>query len=185
MRERTGSVPRSPSRGQSWCIATSTSASSGASSPVAWRRCLIIAAELAGAVNITSCRSDLERAAHQLAFASRWRGNGELRARSSAGTFETAWIATLPGDNGSGLIAYDDDRRVVGACRRGRSDPRIDECNDRIRHQPVTSYPVGRHSTRAQEKSVELRRADGTSLGQGQIAPPGSAKSMRTVRAAS
>ena len=35
--------------------------------------------------------------------------------------FRNAWIATVPGDGGSGLLAYDDDRRIVGACRSARA----------------------------------------------------------------
>ncbi len=34
--------------------------------------------------------------------------------------FRKAWIATVPGDGGAALLAYDDDRRIVGACRAAR-----------------------------------------------------------------
>ena len=86
----------------------------------------------------------------------------------------------MPGDHGSGLIAYDDDRRVVGACRRGRSI--LGLTNEMIQSGVNLSrlIQLDGYSTRAQETSVELRRVDGTSLGQGQIARPAVAKSMRT-----
>jgi transcriptional regulator of acetoin/glycerol metabolism len=136
--------------------------------------------QLAGAVNITSCRSDLERAAHQLAFAFAVESARRIESLIFRQQFETSWIATLPGDHGSGLIAYDDDRRVVGACRRGRSI--LGLTNEMIQSGAKLSrlIQLDGHSTRAQETSVELRRVDGTLLGQGQIARPAVGKSMRT-----
>jgi transcriptional regulator of acetoin/glycerol metabolism len=135
---------------------------------------------LAGVLNITSCRSDLERAAHQLAFAIAVESARRIESSIFRRQFETSWIATLPGDHGSGLIAYDDDRRVVGACRRGRSI--LGLTNEMIQSGVNLSrlIQLDGYSTRAQETSVELRRVDGTSLGQGQIARPAVAKSMRT-----
>jgi len=76
---------------------------------------------LAGAVNITSCRDDLGRAAHQLALAVTMEATRRIERSIFRRRFRNAWIATVPGEGGSGLLAYDDDRRVVGACRSARS----------------------------------------------------------------
>lgn len=132
---------------------------------------------LAGVLNITSCRSDLERAAHQLAFAIAVETARRIESSIFRREFETSWIATLPGDCGSGLIAYDDDRRVVGVCRRGRSI--LGLTNEMIQAGINLSSLVQLDGNATRETSVELRRADGTSLGQGQIARPVAAKSMR------
>ncbi|MBR1146208.1 sigma-54-dependent Fis family transcriptional regulator [Bradyrhizobium sp. AUGA SZCCT0431] len=135
---------------------------------------------LAGVLNITSCRSDLERAAHQLAFAIAVESARRIESSIFRRQFETSWIATLPGDQGSGLIAYDDDRRVVGACRRGRSI--LGLTNEMIQSGVNLSslIQLDGHAARAQETSVELRRVDGTPLGRGEIARPAVARSMRT-----
>ncbi|MGY3105683.1 transcriptional regulator of acetoin/glycerol metabolism [Bradyrhizobium sp. LM6.9] len=79
------------------------------------------AGRLAGAVNITSCREDLERTAHQLALAVTMEATRRMEGAIFRGHFRNAWIATVPGDGGSGLLAYDDDRRIVGACRSARA----------------------------------------------------------------
>ena len=134
------------------------------------------AGRLAGAVNITSCRADLERTAHQLALAVTLEATRRMEGAIFRGHFRNAWIATVPGDGGSGLIAYDDDRRIVGACRSARAllgltDGMIASGID------LSRYIKFDHAARGEEESVELRRADGSSLGQGRIAPPRRAKS--------
>jgi sigma-54 dependent transcriptional regulator, acetoin dehydrogenase operon transcriptional activator AcoR len=135
---------------------------------------------LAGAVNITSCRSDLDRAAHQLAFAIAVETARRIETFNFRQQFGSSWIATLPGDDGRGLVAFDEDRRVVGACRRGRSilgltDTMIQSGIDLSRLVQMDGRAI------ATEASVEFRRADGTSLGQGQIAPPAIAKRASVV----
>ena len=119
-RERMGSVPRSRSKDRSWCIATSISASNRVYSHVAWRRCLIMPA-FGGVLNISSCRSDLDRAAHHLAFAVAVGVNRRIESSIFRRRFRTSGLRPCPVTNGNGLLAYDDDRRIVGACRRGRS----------------------------------------------------------------
>ena len=61
------------------------------------------AGRLAGAVNITSCREDLERAAHQLALAVTMEATRRMEGAIFRDHFRNAWIATVPGDGGSGL----------------------------------------------------------------------------------
>jgi transcriptional regulator of acetoin/glycerol metabolism len=130
------------------------------------------AGRLAGAVNITSCREDLERTAHQLALAVTMQATRRMEGAIFRAHFRSAWIATVPGDGGSGLIAYDDDRRVVGACRSARAllgltDGMIASGIDVSRYVRFDHQAV-----RGTDELVELRRADGSPLGQGHLAPP-------------
>ncbi|WP_426409334.1 sigma-54-dependent Fis family transcriptional regulator [Bradyrhizobium ganzhouense] len=138
------------------------------------------AGRLAGAVNITSCREDLERAAHQLALAVTMEATRRMEGAIFRDHFRNAWIATVPGDGGSGLLAYDDDRRIVGACRSARAllgltDGLIASGIDLSRYVKLDH---SRHS----DEIVELRRADGRPLGQGHVAPPQRAKSSTLRR---
>lgn len=138
------------------------------------------AGRLAGAVNITSCREDLERAAHQLALAVTMEATRRMERAIFRDYFRNAWIATVPGDGGSGLLAYDDDRRIVGACRSSRAllgltDGLIASGIDLSRYIKLD------HSRHADE-IVELRRADGHPLGQGHVTPPLRAKSSTPHR---
>ncbi|MGY4500988.1 transcriptional regulator of acetoin/glycerol metabolism [Bradyrhizobium sp. GM24.11] len=135
------------------------------------------AGRLAGAVNITSCREDLERAAHQLALAVTMEATRRMEGAIFRDYFRNAWIATVPGDGGSGLLAYDDDRRIVGACRSARAllgltDGLIASGIDLSRYIEL-DHP--RHA----DEIVELRRADGRPLGQSHVAPPLRAKSSK------
>ncbi|WP_035695417.1 sigma-54-dependent Fis family transcriptional regulator, partial [Bradyrhizobium liaoningense] len=130
------------------------------------------AGRLAGAVNITSCREDLERTAHQLALAVTMEATRRMEGAIFRGHFHNAWIATVPGDGGSGLIAYDDDRRIIGACRSARlllglTDGMIASGIDLSRYIEFDHRAEG-----GAEDVVRLRRADGSALGQGQVAPP-------------
>ncbi|MBP1095628.1 sigma-54-dependent Fis family transcriptional regulator [Bradyrhizobium diazoefficiens] len=136
------------------------------------------AGRLAGAINITSCREDLERAAHQLALAVTMEATRRMEGAIFRGHFRNAWIATVPGDGGSGLIAYDDDRRIVGACRSARAllgltDGMIASGIDLSRY-----VKFDHHAARSADDVVELRRADGSPLGEGHVAPPLRAKSF-------
>jgi len=132
---------------------------------------------LAGAVNITSCREDLERAAHQLALAVTMEATRRMEGAIFRGHFRNAWIATVPGDGGSGLVAYDDDRRIVGACRSARAllgltDGMIASGIDLSRY-----LKFDHHAARGSGEIVELRHGDGRPLGQGHVAPPLRARS--------
>ncbi|WP_028134512.1 sigma-54-dependent Fis family transcriptional regulator [Bradyrhizobium japonicum] len=140
------------------------------------------AGRLAGAVNITSCREDLERTAHQLALAVTMQATRRMENAIFRAHFRSAWIATVPGDGGSGLIAYDDDRRVVGACRSARAllgltDGMIASGIDVSRYIHVDHQAV-----RVTDELVELRRADGSPLGQGHVAPPMRARPLAPRR---
>jgi transcriptional regulator of acetoin/glycerol metabolism len=131
---------------------------------------------LAGAVNITSCRKDLERSAHQLALAVTMEATRRIEGAIFRHEFRNAWIVTVPGDGGSGLLAYDDDRRLVGACRAARAmlgltDGLIAAGIDLARY--VTFDQRTPHRA---DEPVELRRADGSRGGHGHVAPPLRAK---------
>ncbi|MDA9432174.1 sigma-54-dependent Fis family transcriptional regulator [Bradyrhizobium sp. CCBAU 51627] len=141
------------------------------------------AGRLAGAINITSCREDLERAAHQLALAVTMEATRRMEGAIFRDHFRDAWIATVPGDGGSGLLAYDDDRRIIGACRSARAllgltDGLIASGIDLSRYIKLD------HSLHA-DGIVELRRADGRPLGQSHVAPPLRARSSTLRRDAS
>src|SRR3954466_13222399 len=130
------------------------------------------AGRLAGAVNITSCREDLERTAHQLALAVTMEATRRMEGAIFRSHFRHAWIATEPGDGGSGLLAYDDDRRIVGACRSARAllgltDGLIASGIDLSRYVKF-DHPAARDA----DDLVELRRGDGSPLGHGHVAPP-------------
>src|SRR3954469_8249035 len=130
------------------------------------------AGRLAGAVNIASCREDLERTAHQLALAVTMEATRRMEGAIFRGHFRNAWIATVPGDGGRGLLAYDDDRRIVGACRSARAllgltDGLIASGIDLSRY-----IKFDHHAGPGADEVVELRRAAGRALGQGAGAPP-------------
>lgn len=137
---------------------------------------------IAGAVNITSCRNDLSRTAHQLALAVTMEATRRIEDAMFRDHFRDAWIARLPGGDGSGLLAYDDDRRIVGACRSARAllgltDGTIASGIDLSRY-----IKLDHHAVRGADGLVELRRADGSPLGQGHVAPPLRAKSRARCR---
>ena len=119
-------------------------------------------------------------------ISSRWRSPWKPRAGSSVDLprrFRNAWIATVPGEGGSGLLAYDDDRRIVGACRSARSmlaltDGLIESGIDCPMSSGSTIRPQAWRTSR-----VELHRADGSALGQGHVAPPLRAKPARSTSA--
>ncbi|WP_050405960.1 sigma-54-dependent Fis family transcriptional regulator [Bradyrhizobium embrapense] len=142
------------------------------------------AGRLAGAVNISSCRSDLGRSSHELALAVTTDATRRIEQAFFRRRYRTSWIATLPGD-GHGMLAYDDDRRVVGACRTARgvfglTDAMIDDGID-LSH--LIQLDDG--ATRAADEPVALRRADGTPWGRGRVAPPVRARVPRPLPAPS
>ncbi|MGL3106650.1 sigma-54-dependent Fis family transcriptional regulator [Bradyrhizobium sp. BR 1432] len=137
---------------------------------------------IAGAVNITSCRGDLSRTAHQLALAVTMEATRRIEGAIFRDHFRDAWIAHVPGgDGGNGLLAYDEDRRVVGACRSARAllgltDGTIASGIDLSRY-----IEVDRQGVRGADDVVEPRRADGGAVGRGHVAPPLRARSTRPL----
>ena len=138
------------------------------------------AGRLAGAVNITSCREDLERAAHQLALAVTMEATRRMEGAIFREHFRNAWIATVPGDGGNGLLAYDDDRRIVGACRSART--LLGLTDGLIASGIDLSRYIKLDHSRNIDEFVELRRADGRSLGQSHVSPPLRAKPSALCR---
>jgi len=135
---------------------------------------------LAGAVNITSCRDDLSRAAHQLALAVTTQATRRIERASFRQVFANRWIAALPGDDAGGLIAYDDDRRVVGACRTARASLGLTDAAIAQGIDLSRLILLDDRTARTTDGLVDVRRADGSALGQGHIAPPLRAKPAAT-----
>ncbi|MCP3394827.1 sigma-54-dependent Fis family transcriptional regulator [Bradyrhizobium sp. CCGB12] len=133
---------------------------------------------IAGAVNITSCRGDLSRTAHQLALAVTMEATRRIEDAIFRDHFRNAWIARVPGGGGdSGLLAYDDDRRVVGACRSARALLSLTDGTIASGIDLSRFITFDHQGTRGADDVVELRRADGRALGQGRVAPPLRARS--------
>lgn len=141
------------------------------------------AGQLAGAVNITSCRADLDRTAHQLALAVTVQAVQRIEQAIFRSRFRDGWIATLPGDRGSGsaMIAFDDDRRVIGASRAARAAFGLSDSMIEAGAALSQFIEVDDTMMRPAEAPLLLRRQDGTRLGHGHIAAPLGARST-TVR---
>ncbi|MBN9043758.1 MAG: sigma-54-dependent Fis family transcriptional regulator [Rhizobiales bacterium 62-47] len=135
--------------------------------------------QLTGAVNITSCRGDLDRTAHQMALAVTAQTVRRIEDAIFRAHFRNAWIAALPGHDiaGSQLIAFDADQRVLGASRAARrslglSDSVIDggaALSQFIR--------LDADAMRSPDAAPLLRHADGTRLGHGRLSAPQRARS--------
>ncbi|MBS0527804.1 MAG: sigma-54-dependent Fis family transcriptional regulator, partial [Proteobacteria bacterium] len=130
--------------------------------------------QLAGAVNITSCRADLDRTAHQLALAVTIQAVRRIEETIFRSHFRDAWIATLPADEdgNTGVIAFDGDQRVLGASRTARqtfglSDTAID--NGSVLSQFIR---IDADALRSPDTIQVLRRADGAPLGNGRLSGP-------------
>ncbi|HEY4204160.1 MAG TPA: sigma-54-dependent Fis family transcriptional regulator [Xanthobacteraceae bacterium] len=139
--------------------------------------------QVAGAVNITSCRADLDRTAHQLALAVTVQAVRRIEQAIFRSRFRDGWIATLPGNKsgGSAMIAFDDDRRVIGASRAARAQFGLSDTM--IEAGAALSQFIEVDDTMMQpaEAPLLLRRQDGTRLGHGHVAGPLGARSS-TVR---
>ncbi len=130
--------------------------------------------QLAGAVNITSCRADLDRTAHQLALAVTVQAVRRIEETIFRSHFRDAWIAALPADESGniGLIAFDGDQRVLGASRTARqtfglSDAAIDSGSALSQFIQIDADAL-----RSPDTMQVLRHADGAPLGNGHLSGP-------------
>jgi transcriptional regulator of acetoin/glycerol metabolism len=137
---------------------------------------------LAGALNITSCRNDLGRAAHQLALSITMQTARRIEHATFRRAFGDRWIAAVPDDESGGLIAFDDDRRVVGACRSARATLGLTDAMIERGIELSRLMLLDDHATRAADGGVELRRPDGTPLGQGYLSRPTRTKAATAPR---
>jgi transcriptional regulator of acetoin/glycerol metabolism len=141
--------------------------------------------QLAGALNITSCRADLDRAAHQLALAVTVQAARRIEETLFRSHFREAWIAALPANaaaNQGGLIAFDGDQRVLGASRAARATLGVSETgigSDAVLSQFIR---IDGEAFKSFGTTHLLRRADGAPLGHGQINGP--VRAARPVRSA-
>ncbi|MBR0752857.1 sigma-54-dependent Fis family transcriptional regulator [Bradyrhizobium jicamae] len=134
---------------------------------------------IAGAVNITSCRSDLGRGAHELALAVTTEATRRIETSIFRRHFRASWIATVPASAGSGLIAYDDDRRIIGACRHARATLGLTDAAIEAGINLTQLIQLDDRATSAPDGHVALRRADGSPMGHSHVAPPLRARSPR------
>ncbi len=134
------------------------------------------AGQLAGAVNITSCRADLDRSAHQMALAATAQTVRRIEEAVFRAHYRDAWIAALPGGDGDGdsarLIAFDDDQRVLGASRAARRA--LDLSDTLIAAGAALSQFIRLDIDAARRSDAPqlLRRSDGAPLGHGRIGVP-------------
>jgi transcriptional regulator of acetoin/glycerol metabolism len=136
---------------------------------------------LAGAVNITSCRSDLDRAAHQLALAVTTQAVRRIEEAIFRSSFDHGWIATLPGD--SSMIAFDDDQRVLGASRAARDSFGLSDAIIAA-GRPLSQFiQFDGALARRPGASHEWRDRDGRHLGQGHLSSPARAGRQAAARA--
>jgi sigma-54 dependent transcriptional regulator, acetoin dehydrogenase operon transcriptional activator AcoR len=140
------------------------------------------AGRLAGAVNITSCRGDLGRDAHELALAVTTDATRRIERSFFRRRYRASWIATLPGGE-RGMLAYDDDRRVVGACRTARSVFGLTDAMIADGINLSRLIQLDDRTARAPDEAVALRRADGSPWGHGRVAPPVRMRSQRPMPA--
>jgi transcriptional regulator of acetoin/glycerol metabolism len=140
--------------------------------------------QLAGALNITSCRADLDRAAHQLALAVTVQAARRIEETLFRAHFREAWIAALPADAAEGqggLIAFDGDQRVLGASRAARATLGLSETGIGS-DTPLSRFiQIDAEPFKSSGTTHLLRRADGAALGQGQINGP--VRAARPARA--
>lgn len=139
---------------------------------------------LAGAVNITSSRADLDRAAHQLALAVTVQAVRRIEQAIFRARFHNGWIATLPGDDAGdcAMIAFDDDQRVLGASRAARATFGL---SDAMIERGAALSQFIRLDGEGMKPSAApqlLRGRDGASLGRGHIAAPLRARSTTPAR---
>ena len=132
------------------------------------------AGRLTGAVNITSCRADLDRSAHQMALAVTAQAVRRIEEAIFRAHFRNAWIAALTGTeaDSSRLIAFDDDQRVLGASRAARRE--FDLTDTMIDAGTLLSQVIRLDidAVRASDAPQLLHRSNGTRIGHGRVSPP-------------
>jgi sigma-54 dependent transcriptional regulator, acetoin dehydrogenase operon transcriptional activator AcoR len=135
--------------------------------------------KLAAAVNITSCRRDLDRTAHRLALAATMLTVRRIDQSVFRSRFRDCWIATLTDGRAGGcaMIAFDEDQRVLGASRAARQDFNISDtmigAGVTLSRFLMTDDKLVRPNSAPQL----IRRHDGESLRYGRIAAPLHARS--------
>lgn len=132
------------------------------------------AGRLAGAVNITSSRADLDRAAHQLALAVTVQAVRRIEQAVFRARFRNGWIATLAGDDAGNcaMIAFDDDQRVLGASRAARATFGLSDAMIERGAALSQFIRLDGDGMRPSAAPQLLRGRDGVSLGRGHIAAP-------------
>ncbi len=131
---------------------------------------------LAGALNITSCRADLERPANDLALAITVEASRRIEERFFRAHFRGAWIASLlqlGRDDEDGFVAFDEDQRIVGASRSARLGLGLSDAAIQAGARLSDVVLIDKGVTGAEpETPLAVRRPDGTRLGHIRISEP-------------
>ncbi|WP_398471124.1 sigma-54-dependent Fis family transcriptional regulator [Tardiphaga sp.] len=128
------------------------------------------AGHLAGAVNITSCRGDLDRTAHQLALVVATQAVRRIEEAMFRSHFPRAWIATLPG--GSAMVAFDDDQCVLGANRSARDRLGLSDATIEARRPLSQFIRIDEDFVSRPDAAHMMRDVDGRRVGQVRVSRP-------------
>jgi len=137
--------------------------------------------QLAGAVNITSCRGDLDRTAHQLALVVAAHAVRRIEEAMFRSSFEHSWIATLPG--GNAMVAFDDDQCVLGANRSARDRLGLSDATIAARRPLSQFIRIDEDIVSRSDAAGIMRDGEGRSVGQAHVSRPVRARSSRAPAA--
>lgn len=126
--------------------------------------------QLAGAVNITSCRSDLDRTAHQLALVVASQAVRRIEEAIFRANFASGWIATLPGSHA--MVAFDDDRCVLGANRSARENLGLSDAAIEARRPLSHFIRFDEDFARRADADHTMRYVDGRKVGHAHVSRP-------------
>lgn len=134
--------------------------------------------QIAGAVNITSCRGDLDRTAHQLALVVATHAVRRIEEAIFRSSFPRAWIAALPG--GNAMVAFDDDECVLGANRSARDSLGLSDAAIEARRPLSHFIRVDEGGLRQANAAHTVRDLEGREIGYAHVSRPARARSSVT-----
>lgn len=135
--------------------------------------------QLAGAVNITSCRGDLDRTAHQLALVVATQAVRRIEEAMFRSSFRHAWIAALPG--GNAMVAFDDDQCVLGANRSARDRLGLSDASIEARRPLSQFIRIDEGVVSRSDAARIIRDGEGHSVGQAHVSRPIRTRSPRVA----
>jgi transcriptional regulator of acetoin/glycerol metabolism len=135
--------------------------------------------DVAGALNITSSRADLDKNAHKLALALTVQSAERIEEAIFRARYRHGWIVRMPADRGGGraMVAFDDSLRVLGACRTARRAFRLSE-QALTAGVALSDFIRLGDALKPSDTPQLFHRADGAKLGYGSLTAP-TARSAR------